>query len=359
MEARTGTQRVTVELGDRSYPIIIGSGILSTIGDYLPQGDIYVLSNPQVDRLYGGIIRDGIARGGATAHTIIVADGETSKDLAHLHRVYDALVSGGAQRKTPLVALGGGVIGDLGGFCAATFMRGIPFVQVPTTLLSQVDSSVGGKTAVNHPRGKNLIGVFYQPTFVLIDIDTLATLPAEEFLSGMAEVLKYGIVLDHELFELLERTREAILGRRPEELAAVIKRSVEIKADIVRQDEREAGLRSVLNFGHTVGHAVERLVGYGRIRHGEAVAKGMAFSAALSARMGHISTDVRDRITGLLSAYGFDLSIPKFGLEDYRQALIVDKKSEGTKINFVVTEGIGRFRLIKISVLDILDFIEQ
>lgn len=352
-------ERVTVDLGDRSYPILIGSGILPEIGGYLPAGDVYIITNPPVDRLYGAIVRDAVGRAGATVHTIIVPDGETSKDFARLHQVYDEMLRNGAQRKTPLIALGGGVIGDLGGFAAATLMRGIPFIQVPTTLLSQVDSSVGGKTAVNHPLGKNLIGVFYQPNLVFIDIDTLSTLPREEFLSGMAEVLKYGIVLDLALFELLENKRKEILDQNREELVTIIKRSVQIKADVVRQDEREAGLRSVLNFGHTIGHAVERLVGYGSIRHGEAVAKGMAFSANLSHKMGIISPKDRDRIIDLLSAYGFDLSIPRFGHADYRQALMVDKKSDGTTINFVLSGGIGRFILKNISVLDILDFIEQ
>ena len=315
-------ETVTVELGERTYPIVIGSNILATVGGALPPGDVYILTNPAVDQLYGDTIRDSVAREGATAHTIIVPDGETSKDLGRLGRVYDELIDAGAHRTTPLIALGGGVIGDLGGFCAATFMRGIPFVQVPTTLLSQVDSSVGGKTAVNHPRGKNLIGVFYQPRLVFIDIDTLKTLPREEFLSGLAEVLKYGIVLDSALFELLEKRREEILGRDRDALISIVKRSVQIKADIVRQDEREAGLRSVLNFGHTVGHAVERLVGYGKIRHGEAVAKGMAFSANLSLTMGLVSPDDRDRIIDLLTSYGFDLSLPVFTAADYRQALI-------------------------------------
>ncbi len=352
-------EKVAVELGDRSYPIHIGSGILSGIGGYLPTGDVYILTNPLVDRLYGGAVRDGIEREGGVAHSIIVPDGETSKDFAHLQQVYDDLAANGAQRKTPLVALGGGVIGDLGGFAAATFMRGIPFVQIPTTLLSQVDSSVGGKTAINHPLGKNLIGAFYQPKFVFIDIKTLGTLPRDEYVSGLAEVLKYGIALDGGLFELLEKNRNEILEKQPGQLVTIIKKSVQIKADIVRQDEREAGLRSVLNFGHTIGHAVERLVGYGRIKHGDAVAKGMAFSAGLSVKMGLISGDDRDRIIGLLTSYGFDLSIPPFNARDYRQALVVDKKSDGATINFVLIEGIGRFRLKNISVLDILDFIEQ
>jgi len=352
-------ETVRVELGERSYPIIIGSEVLAGVGGVLPHGDAYILTNPVVDGLYGDTLRGSIARAGAAAHTIIVPDGETSKDLELLGRVYDDLIDAGAHRTTPLIALGGGVIGDLGGFCAATFMRGMPFVQIPTTLLSQVDSSVGGKTAVNHPRGKNLIGVFYQPRVVFIDIDTLKTLPQEEFLSGLAEVLKYGIVLDRALFELLENKRKQILEKDREALIAIVKRSVQIKADIVRQDEREAGLRSVLNFGHTVGHAVERLVGYGKIRHGEAVAKGMAFSANLSLKMGLISSEDRDRINNLLTSYGLDLSLPVFTSANYRQALVVDKKSDGGVINFVLTEGIGRFMLKKISVLDILDFIEQ
>jgi 3-dehydroquinate synthase len=352
-------ERVAVELGDRSYPIMIGSGILSGLGGQLRGADVCVLTNPLVDSLYGEAVRESIEREGGAVHSIVVPDGETSKDFGHLMEVYDALLTHRAQRKTPLIALGGGVIGDLGGFCAATFMRGIPFVQVPTTLLAQVDSSVGGKTAVNHPLGKNLIGVFYQPRLVFIDVDTLNTLPREEFLSGMAEVIKYGVVLDGELFTLLEERREAILNKQRDALIPIIRRSVEIKADVVRQDEREEGLRSVLNFGHTLGHAIERLVGYGRIRHGDAVAKGMAFSADVSLKMGLIPGEVRDRVVGLLTAYGFDLSIPPFNAREYQNALIVDKKSEGAVINYVLTGGIGRFILKKLSVLDILDFIEQ
>lgn len=352
-------ERVTVELGDRSYAILIGSGILPELGGYLPAGDIYILTNPVVDRLYGEVVRNAIGRAGSTPHSIVVPDGEGSKDFACLHHVYDELLRGGAQRKTPLIALGGGVIGDLGGFGAATYMRGIPFIQVPTTLLSQVDSSVGGKTAVNHPLGKNLIGVFYQPGLVFIDTDTLSTLPRDEFLSGMAEVLKYGIVLDRALFDLLEGRRKEILEQDREALITVIQRSVQIKADIVGRDEREAGLRSVLNFGHTIGHAVEKLVGFGGVRHGEAVAKGMAFSANLSQRMGVISSEDRDRIVALLTAYGFDLTMPAFEKAEYRRAIAVDKKTDGEAINFVLAGGIGRFILKKISVLDILDFIEQ
>jgi 3-dehydroquinate synthase len=352
-------EKITVDLGSRSYPVWIGSGILEEIGRYLSGEEVCVVTDPTVEARFGGAVLGSIERAGKKGRLIVVPEGERSKDFSRLMEVYDALVSFGADRSTELVALGGGVIGDLGGFSAATFMRGIPLVQVPTTLLSQVDSSVGGKTAVNHPRGKNLIGVFYQPRLVFIDIDTLSSLPQGEFLSGLAEVIKYGIVLGEDLFYLLEQKRDLILKRDRPSLTAIVSRSVEIKADVVAKDEREAGLRSVLNFGHTLGHAIENLVGYGAIRHGEAVAKGMAMSTLISERMGLISEGDKKRIMGLLAAYGYDLVLPAFSRQEYAAAIAADKKAVGDEINFVLTGGIGRFILKKISVLDILDFIEH
>ena len=352
-------ETITVDLGSRSYPVYIGWDILGEIGRYLPDTDACIVTDTTVQRLFGARVLDALEKSGIRGRVIVVPEGERSKDFSRLMEVYDAIISSGAKRKTPLVALGGGVIGDLGGFCAATFMRGIPFVQVPTTLLAQVDSSVGGKTAVNHPRGKNLIGVFYQPQFVLIDIGTLVSLPDEEFLSGLAEVIKYGIVLDRGLFSFLEKKRQQILRKDREALTTIVRRSVEIKAGVVGKDEREAGLRSVLNFGHTVGHAIENLVGYGEIRHGQAVAKGMALSTRISERMGLISERESGRIIGLLEAYGYALELPPFSHEEYGGALSVDKKAHGDEINFVLTGGIGRFILKNMNVLDILDFIEH
>jgi 3-dehydroquinate synthase len=352
-------ETITVDLGDRSYPVYIGCDVLRDIGRCLAEKEVCILTDSVVKGLYEDLVRDALESAGGKVHSIVVPNGERSKDISRLLEVYDALLEFGANRKTPLVALGGGVVGDLGGFSAATFMRGIPYIQVPTTLLAQVDSSVGGKTAVNHPKGKNVIGAFYQPEFVLIDINTLSSLPDEEFLSGLAEVIKYGIVLDKGLFEVLEGKREAILKKDPDILMRIIRWSVQTKADVVKKDEREEGLRTVLNFGHSVGHAVENLLGYGAVRHGQAVAKGMGFSVRLSKTMGLISAAESGRIIELLRAYGFDLSLPAFSRREYETALAVDKKAVGREINFVLTGGIGRFILKKLALLDILDFIEQ
>jgi 3-dehydroquinate synthase len=353
-------EEIKVNLGERSYPIYIGFGILDDVGGLLKEAaaDVCVLTNPVVGPLYFERLEAGIKGAGIGVTKIVVPDGEGSKDFDTLLTVYDSLVETGAARSTPLLTLGGGVIGDLGGFAAGSFMRGIPYVQVPTTLLSQVDSSVGGKTAVNHPSGKNLIGLFYQPKFVVIDIDTLKTLPEEEFLSGLAEVIKYGIISDRELFDFLESEREKILGMDGEALKYIIKASLKIKADIVSKDEREAGLRAVLNFGHTFGHAVENLTGYGAVKHGAAVAKGMGVSIAISGRMGLLSESERDRMTALLHDYGFDLSLPGFSQDEYRSVINYDKKVSGEAINFVLTGGIGCVSLKKIGVSDIVDIIE-
>jgi 3-dehydroquinate synthase len=351
-------ERIDVDLGDRSYPIHIGFGVLDCVGEFLGNRDVFVLTNPVVDSLYYERLEKGMKDAGVKVNKILVPDGEESKGFDTLHKVYDALVENRAERLTPLLTLGGGVVGDLGGFAAGTFMRGIPYVQIPTTLLSQVDSSVGGKTAVNHPMGKNLVGLFYQPEFVLIDIDTLNTLPEDEFLSGLAEVIKYGIISDRELFEYLESEKDNILKRESEALKHIIKSSLNIKADVVSNDEREAGLRAILNFGHTFGHAVENLSGYGTIKHGIAVAKGMAVAMKISHKMGLLSEKDYERMTNLLTDYGFDLSLPKFSRDKYENAINRDKKVTGKAINFVLTEGIGRVSLKREASSDIVDIIE-
>lgn len=351
-------ERIDVDLGDRSYPIYVGFGVLDRVGELLGDRDVSVLTNPVVDSLYFESLEKGIRDAGVKANKILVPDGEESKGFATLHKVYDSLVEVGAQRLTPLLTLGGGVVGDLGGFAAGTFMRGIPYIQIPTTLLAQVDSSVGGKTAVNHPMGKNLIGLFYQPEFVLIDIDTLNTLPEDEFLSGLAEVIKYGIISDKELFEYLESERDNILKRESEALKYIIKSSLKIKADVVSKDEKESGLRAILNFGHTFGHAVENLSGYGTIKHGMAVAKGMAVALKISRKMGLLPERDYKRMINLLTNYGFDLSLPGFSRDKYENAINHDKKATGKAINFVLTEGIGRVKLKKEASSDVVDIIE-
>lgn len=354
-------KRIDVDLKERSYPIYIGFGILDDIGGLLKGrggGDVCVLTNPVVESLYYGRIEKGLEGSNIVAHKIVVPDGEGSKDMGTLSGVYDSLIEAGANRLTPLLTLGGGVIGDLGGFAAGTFMRGMPLINIPTTLLSQVDSSVGGKTAVNHPMGKNMIGLFYQPEFVLIDIDTLKTLPEEEYLSGLAEVIKYGIISDRELFEYLESERDRVLARDGEALKRIIESSLRIKADVVSKDEREGGLRAILNFGHTFGHAVERLTGYGTVKHGMAIVKGMAVSIEISRRMGLVENGDCERMVKLLEDYGFDLSLPRFSRGEYEDAINHDKKSADKSINFVLTEGIGCVSLKKEVTSDIVDIIE-
>ncbi len=279
---------VKVNLGDRSYDIELGAG-LDQAGAHLKElglgQKMALVTNPTIKKLYGRRIVDSLKAAGFLVMSVEVPDGEQYKNLDWANAIYTALLTNGFDRKSALVAFGGGVIGDLTGFAAATFMRGVPFVQVPTTLLAMVDSSVGGKTGVNHPMGKNMIGAFYQPKKVLMDLGVLKTLPREEFLSGMAEVIKYGVILDAGFFDYLERNRDRILSLEPDALTHIIKRSCEIKAEVVSKDEREGGLRAILNFGHTVGHAVETAEHY-TMRHGEAVAIGMVYASRLAHKTG-------------------------------------------------------------------------
>jgi 3-dehydroquinate synthase len=338
---------VRVELGDRSYDILIGARLeeLGSRMDALRVGrKTAVVTNPAVKRLYGERVLRSLAAAGFAAMPVEVPDGEQHKSLDWANAIYTALLINSFDRRSPLVALGGGVIGDLAGFAAATYMRGVPFIQVPTTLLAMVDSSVGGKTGVNHPMGKNMIGAFHQPKLVLMDTGVLASLPKEEFLSGMAEVIKYGVIWDHELFACLERNREKILAREQGALVHIISRSCEIKADVVCKDEREGGLRAILNFGHTVGHAVEMLENY-TMRHGEAVAIGMVYAARLAHRMGYCDARVPERIEALLSAYGLPAGLAALGRRpkpnQILEALQVDKKAEEGKVRFILPKRIG------------------
>jgi 3-dehydroquinate synthase len=342
-------ETVTVKLGERSYPIVIGTGILDQLGSQVAARvgaqRVAVITNPVVAKLYLQSVLASLTAAGFQALTVEIPDGEEHKNLAWLAFIYDRLVDARMERGCPVIALGGGVIGDLAGFAAATFLRGVPFVQVPTTLLAHVDSSVGGKTGINHPAGKNLIGAFYQPRLVLIDIDTLKTLPRREFVAGLVEVIKYGAILDAELFILIERELDRILSCDANLLQHVVRQCCTLKAMVVQCDERESDYRSILNFGHTLGHAVESLTEYKRYLHGEAVAIGMAFAAKLSHARGHCKQETMLRIVQLLKRVGLPVDVPP-ELVGPNLALTVDsdKKVAGGKVKFVCIEELGRTR---------------
>ena len=338
-------QQIKVSLADRSYPILIGSGLLDGFGRELKQHNfplhIAIISNQTVDDLYGSILRNTLVSSGFTPLQFNVPDGEAYKSLAILESIYDFLLKNEFDRGCGLIALGGGVIGDMAGFAAATFLRGIPYVQVPTTLLSQVDSSVGGKTAVNHPLGKNLIGAFYQPEMVLIDIEVLNTLEPREVSAGLAEVVKYGVIRDSEFFCWLEDNVQLLTDREPIVLIHAIKKSCQIKADIVAADEREGSIRAILNYGHTFGHAIENLSGYGQWKHGEAVSVGMIIASKISAQNGLCSQHDVDRIFKLLKALGLPTKPPKFSLDEYVVSMQRDKKVKQGHLTLVLNQGIG------------------
>ena len=341
---RRESSLVHVELGERSYSIRIGSGLLASI-DVVPAGACVIVSNETVAPLYAGLLATALESRGKKVDTIVLPDGESFKDWATLQRIFDALLAVHADRTTTIFALGGGVIGDLAGFAAACFMRGIAYVQVPTTLLAQVDSSVGGKTAINHPLGKNLIGAFYQPLAVIADIDTLETLPSRELVAGLAEVIKYGAVADAPFLDWIEANLAALLARDKAALAHAVKRSCELKAAVVAADERESGVRATLNFGHTFAHAIETGTGYGSWLHGEAVGCGMAMAADLSVRLGQIEAALAERLTGIVAAAGLPVQAPALGVERYLELMSLDKKAVGGDLRFVLLEGPGRAAL--------------
>jgi 3-dehydroquinate synthase len=342
-------ESVNVNLGDRSYPIHIGAGILSGVGDLLQRiglwGKIAVITNPTVAQLYLDPVHDALSRAGFDVTPVLTPDGEEHKELKTLSTIYDQLIEQRFERKSCLLALGGGVVGDLTGLAAATYLRGIPYVQVPTTLLAQVDSSVGGKTAVNHQDGKNLVGVFYQPRLVLIDVAVLRSLPRRELVAGLAEVIKYGVIADPALFRLLEEKIEKLTGWDPALMAQVIETSCAIKAKVVEKDEHEENHRAVLNFGHTIGHALESATNYQRFLHGEAVGIGMAQAAAISAQYGFCDQRSLERIRKLIRRAGLPLEIPRdVSMQSLVQGMEVDKKTAGGKIKFVMCAGIGKTR---------------
>ena len=329
---------LNVDLGDRSYPIVIGPRLLGggfDLSEYVPAGDCLIVSNKTVAPLYLDALRANL--GSCSVNTAILEDGEAYKTTAAVETVIDALVANKANRDTTVIALGGGVVGDIAGFAAACYMRGVRFIQVPTTLLAQVDSSVGGKTGVNHAEGKNLIGAFHQPGLVLIDIDTLTTLPDRELRAGLAEVIKYGAIVDAEFLGWLENNIEDLLAKDAEALAYAVRRSCELKAEVVAEDERESGRRAILNFGHTFGHAIEHLQGYGEWLHGEAVAAGMVMAAMLSG----IEQQEMARLVDLIRRAGLPVAPPTVGANAMRDAMGMDKKVLQKKLRFVLLRTLG------------------
>ena len=331
-------QTISVDLGDRSYPIVIGSGLLDggfDLGEYVAGTDCLVVSNETVAPLYLDRVLSDLK--GKNTATFELPDGETHKTVATMQKILDQLVAARANRDTTVIALGGGVVGDIAGFAAACYMRGVALIQVPTTLLAQVDSSVGGKTGVNHPDGKNLIGAFHQPQVVMIDTDTLGTLPDRELKAGLAEVIKYGAICDIDFFAWLEENMQALLDKEPAALAHAIRRSCELKAEVVTEDERESGRRAILNFGHTFGHAIEHCLGYGEWLHGEAVAAGMLMAAELSG----ISESDITRLRSLVAAAGLPVTPPAIDSTDWLSAMGMDKKVQQKKLRFVLLRALG------------------
>ncbi len=338
-------QTLDVSLGDRSYPIHIGCDLLTRTDLILPhlkRKQVAIVTNTTVAPLYLERITQPLRDAGVSVIPIILPDGEAYKNSETLNLIYDALLENRCERSTTLIALGGGVIGDLTGYAAATYLRGVPFIQVPTTLLSQVDSSVGGKTGINHPLGKNMIGAFYQPQLVLADISTLNTLPPNELAAGMAEVIKYGLIRDLEFFEWLEQNVEKLNALDTEAMSYAIYRSCRNKAEVVAADERESGERALLNLGHTFGHAIENAMGYGVWLHGEAVAAGTMLAADLSRRLGWLSADEVARIRKLLVAAKLPVDAPDLGVERYLDLMGMDKKVVDGKIRLVLQQGIGK-----------------
>jgi 3-dehydroquinate synthase len=329
---------LTVDLGDRSYPIVIGRGLIDDgfdLSPYVAGDNCLIVSNETVAPLYLEGLKKCLPAQKIACHEL--PDGESFKLMATAQSILDELVQTHAGRDTTVVALGGGVVGDIAGFAAACYMRGISFIQVPTTLLSQVDSSVGGKTGVNHPGGKNLIGAFHQPRAVLIDTDSLSTLPDRELKAGLAEVIKYGAIIDMAFFDWLEENIQALLNRDADALIYAIRRSCEIKAQVVAEDERESGKRALLNFGHTFGHAIENSMGYGEWLHGEAIAVGMVMAAQLS----DIATEEQHRLKNLIDAAGLPLAPPAAGSQALREAMRTDKKARANKLRFVLLRSLG------------------
>jgi len=350
--ART-LRRVRVELGERSYDVELGGGLLEALGERVVAqtgaSRAWLVTVPPVGRRYGPRALRSLKAAGLRAKRLDVPDGDATKNLRQVEKLYHALLEGGADRQSVLVALGGGVVGDLTGFVAATFLRGVPFVQVPTTLLAMVDASVGGKTGVNLKEGKNLVGAFHQPRAVLGDVETLASLPPRQRAAGFAEVIKAAAIWDAALFDELERHAEALLELEAERLVPVLARAVEIKAEVVSRDEREQGVRMLLNFGHTLAHAIEARSRYRGLLHGEAVAVGMVFAARRSEALGCAPVGTAERLEALCQRFGLPTEAPAYDRSAYLEALAVDKKQKDSRIRFVVLEGLGAARTLPLA----------
>ena len=342
--APSACERLRIDLGDRGYEILIGDGLLQAASfEELPRShQALIVTNTTVGPLYAQQVKAALALRHEQVWVLELPDGEAHKGWPALNEIFTVLLEHQADRKTILYALGGGVVGDMTGFAAACYMRGVPFVQLPTTLLAQVDSSVGGKTAINHPAGKNMIGAFYQPLKVLCDLSTLKSLPQREWLAGLAEVIKYGPIADAEFFSWLETNLDALVQRQPAQVRHAVRRSCEIKAQVVGCDERESGLRAILNFGHTFGHAIEAGLGYGQWLHGEAIACGMVMAADASARMGLIGDDDAARIRQLIARSGLPVKGPDLGVQRYLELMRVDKKAEAGATRYVLVGPMGQ-----------------
>jgi 3-dehydroquinate synthase len=336
-------QRIEVKLGDRSYPIHIGAGAMESAEDLnkaIPARDVLLVTNTTVGPLYAARLTAALAPRRCTE--VQLPDGEVHKTLANVSRMLDVLVANRFGRDSCVVALGGGVVGDMAGFAAACYQRGIAFVQIPTTLLAQVDSSVGGKTGVNHPGGKNLIGAFHQPAAVFADTNTLNTLPDRELRAGLAEVIKYGLIVDREFFDWLEKNSGALLARDPAALTHAIRRSCEIKAEIVARDEREQGDRALLNLGHTFGHAIESATNYSSWLHGEAVGAGMLLAADMSERLGWVAPADVERVEHILRTFGLPFDVSTLTADTLAEKMKIDKKVAGGRIRLVLLKAIGK-----------------
>ena len=344
-------KKVRVVLGERSYDICIGHDFLQTLKDYIHSFSLgkktAIITNPKLRLLYGGIIEQQWKEKGCMPVIIELPAGERYKTLKSVSKIYDVLIKEKFERNSSIIALGGGVIGDIAGFVAATYLRGIPYIQIPTSLVAQVDSSVGGKTGVNHPLGKNLIGAFYQPSLVWIDVEVLKSLPRRELVAGMAEVVKYGVIADDQFFSFIEENYKKILSLEQEVLIHTVERSCEIKAMVVSADEREKGLRAILNFGHTIGHAIETVTGYKRYKHGEAVSLGMVCAARLASIMGICHQDIFLRIKRLCKLLGLPTSIPGMEFEALWDILQRDKKVINGKVRFILPVRLGEVKIIE------------
>ncbi len=338
---------LTVNLGERSYPIVIGGGLLKEAGSLLRRVSkapkVCIVTNAAVNGIYGGALSASLKKAGCRVVTTLLPDGERFKNLKNVEKIYRALYKAGFDRSDAVLALGGGIAGDMAGFAAATYMRGVDFIQFPTTLLAQVDSSVGGKTGVDFLKGKNMVGAFYQPRLVVCDLDALRTLPRREYLCGMAEVVKYGAIKNEKFFSWLEKSADSIIARDEAALGKVVLESCRAKAGIVEKDEKESGERAILNFGHTFGHGLETALNFRRLKHGEALAVGMVMAARLSRMLGLLDAKSEKRFVNLVSRFGLPVSLPAgVSAADVLRGMVRDKKILSGRLRFVVTDRLGR-----------------